>query len=55
VAVSGTGELLNAVVRALTAAGVEALEVQMESATVEEAFLRLVRPSPESHQEVTTP
>jgi ABC-2 type transport system ATP-binding protein len=55
VVVSGTGELLNAVVRALTAAGAEALEVQLESATLEDAFLRLVQPSSKSHEEVTTP
>jgi ABC-2 type transport system ATP-binding protein len=55
VAVSGTGELFNAVVRALTAAGVEALEVQLESATLEDAFLRLVQPPPDSSKEVTTP
>jgi len=55
VVVSGTGELLNAVVRALTAAGVEALEVQLESATLEDVFLRLVQPSSKSHEEVTTP
>ena len=55
VVVSGTGELFNAVVRALNAVGVEALEVQLESATLEDAFLRLIQPSPESHQEVTTP
>jgi ABC-2 type transport system ATP-binding protein len=47
VVVSGTGELFNVVVRALTAAGVEALEVQLESATLEDAFLRLVQPSRE--------
>jgi ABC-2 type transport system ATP-binding protein len=55
VVVSGTGELFHAVVRALTAAGVEALEVQLESATLEDAFLRLVQPSSKSHEELTTP
>ena len=55
VAVSGTGELFNAVVHALNAVGVEALEVQLESATLEDAFLRLVQPSPDSSKEVTTP
>jgi ABC-2 type transport system ATP-binding protein len=54
-AVSGTGELFNAVIHALTAVGVEALEVQLESATLEDAFLRLVQPSPEDREEVTTP
>jgi len=54
-AVSGTGELFNAVVHALNAAGVEALEVQLESTTLEDAFLRLVQPAPEGREEVTTP
>lgn len=49
------GKLFNAVVHALNAVGVEALEVQLESATLEDAFLRLVQPSPESRKEVTTP
>jgi hypothetical protein len=34
---------------------VEALEVQLESATLEDAFLRLVQPPPDSSKEVTTP
>ena len=55
VVVSGTGELFNAVVRALTAAGVEALEVQLESATLEDAFLRLVQRPRGSQEGVTTP
>jgi ABC-2 type transport system ATP-binding protein len=55
VAVSGTGELFNAVVRALNAVGVEALEIQLDSATLEDAFLRLVQPSSKGHEEVTTP
>jgi 2-keto-3-deoxy-6-phosphogluconate aldolase len=55
VAVSGTGELFNAVVHALTAAGVDALEVQLDSATLEDAFLRLVQPSWKGREEVTTP
>jgi len=40
--VSGTGELVSSVVRALGGAGVEAHEIQVESATLEDAFLRLV-------------
>ena len=55
VAVSGTGELFNAVVHALNAVGVEALEVQLDSASLEDAFLRLVQPSSKSHEEMTTP
>ena len=54
-AVSGTGELVNAVVHALNAVGVEALEVQLDSATLEDAFLRLVQPSSKGREEVTTP
>ena len=55
VVASGTGELFNAVIRALNAVGVEALEVQLESATLEDAFLRLVQPSSKGREEVTTP
>jgi ABC-2 type transport system ATP-binding protein len=55
VAVSGTGELFNAVVHALNAVGVEALEVQLDSATLEDAFLRLIQPSSKGRKEVTTP
>jgi ABC-2 type transport system ATP-binding protein len=54
-AVSGTGELFNAVVHALNAVGVEALEVQLESATLEDAFLRLVQPASKGREEVTKP
>jgi ABC-2 type transport system ATP-binding protein len=52
---SGTGELFNAVIHALNAVGVEALEVQLESATLEDAFLRLIQPSSKGREEVTTP
>jgi ABC-2 type transport system ATP-binding protein len=54
-AVSGTGELFNAVVHALNAVGVEALEVQLDSATLEDAFLRLVQPASKGREEVTKP
>ena len=33
----------------------EALEVQLETATLEDAFLRLVQPSRKGREEVTTP
>ncbi len=55
VAVSGTGELFNTVVHALNAVGVEVLEVQLESATLEDAFLRLVQSASKGRKEVTTP
>ena len=43
IVVSGTGDLLNAVIRALASASVEAKDVQLESATLEDAFVRLTR------------
>jgi ABC-2 type transport system ATP-binding protein len=39
--VSGTGDLLNAVISALAAVNAEAKDVQLESATLEDAFVRL--------------
>jgi ABC-2 type transport system ATP-binding protein len=50
--VTGTGDLLNAVVRALAAAGAEALDARLESATLEDAYLRLIRGPPNRPQEV---
>jgi ABC-2 type transport system ATP-binding protein len=41
VVVTGTGELVNAVILTLVAAGVVAKEVKLEEATLEDAFLRL--------------
>jgi ABC-2 type transport system ATP-binding protein len=41
VVVSGSGDLLGAVVSALATAGVEVHDVQLESATLEDAFVRL--------------
>jgi len=41
IVVSGTGDLLNAVISALATAGAEAKDVQLESATLEDAFVRL--------------
>ena len=41
VVVSGSGELVSAVILALASAGVNTTEVSMESATLEDAFLRL--------------
>ena len=41
VVVTGSGELDNVVILALAGAGVTALDVQLESATLEDAFVRL--------------
>ena len=48
VVVSGTGDLLNAVISALAAAGTEAHDVQLQSATLEDAFVRLTGHSSET-------
>jgi ABC-2 type transport system ATP-binding protein len=39
--VSGTGDLVDAVIQALTAADVQAHELQVESATLDDAYVRL--------------
>ena len=41
VVVTGTGELVNAVVLALHAAGLEARDVQLDASSLEDAFVRL--------------
>lgn len=41
VLVTGSGQLVNAVILTLAAAGVTALDVELESATLEDAFVRL--------------
>jgi ABC-2 type transport system ATP-binding protein len=41
VVVTGTGELINAVLFALAAAGVDAMDVQLDSSNLEDAFVRL--------------
>ena len=41
VVVTGTGELVNAVILALSAAGLEARDVQLDASTLEDAFVRL--------------
>jgi ABC-2 type transport system ATP-binding protein len=48
VVASGNGDLINAVISALATAGVEAHEVQLESATLEDAFVRLAGHSSET-------
>ena len=39
--VSGSGQLVNAVILTLAAAGVTALDIELEAATLEDAFLAL--------------
>jgi ABC-2 type transport system ATP-binding protein len=41
VVVTGTGELVNAVILALSAAGLEARDVQLDASSLEDAFVRL--------------
>ena len=47
VVVTGTGELVNAVILALAAVGVTARDVQLDSSNLEDAFVRLTTPSKE--------
>ena len=42
VVVTGTGELVNAVILTLAAAGVTAGDVQLDSSNLEDAFVRLI-------------
>jgi ABC-2 type transport system ATP-binding protein len=44
VTVTGSGELVNVVILALAAAGVTAHDVQLDSSSLEDAFVRLTRP-----------
>jgi ABC-2 type transport system ATP-binding protein len=46
VLVTGTGELVNAVVITLHAAGVTARDVQLDSSNLEDAFVRLTGKQP---------
>ncbi|HEY6296978.1 MAG TPA: ABC transporter ATP-binding protein [Streptosporangiaceae bacterium] len=49
VVVTGTGELVNAVILALAAAGVTARDIQLDSSNLEDAFVRLTgRSAPEA-------
>jgi ABC-2 type transport system ATP-binding protein len=45
VRVTGTGDLVGAVIGALTAAGLQAHDMQVSSASLEDAYVRLVRPA----------
>jgi len=40
--VTGTGDLVSAVIRALEGVGVQAQAVQVESATLDDAYVRLI-------------
>jgi ABC-2 type transport system ATP-binding protein len=51
VVVTGTGELVNAVILALHTAGVEARDVQLDASTLEDAFVRLTRTHPNQEGE----
>jgi ABC-2 type transport system ATP-binding protein len=50
VIVTGTGELVNAVILALHAADVEARDVQLDASSLEDAFVRLTGTHPEGEQ-----
>ena len=55
IVVTGSGDLLNIVVRALSSEGVEALEVQLEERRGSKApFLRLIGPSERRPKEEVT-
>jgi hypothetical protein len=49
VVVTGNGELVNAVILALHAAGLEARGIQLDASSLEDAFVRLTGTHP--HQE----
>jgi ABC-2 type transport system ATP-binding protein len=51
VVVTGTGELVNAVILALHAAGLEAQDVQLDASTLEDAFVRLTGTHPNQEGE----
>jgi ABC-2 type transport system ATP-binding protein len=51
VVVTGTGELVNAVILALHTAGVEARDVQLDASTLEDAFVRLTGTHPNQEGE----
>jgi ABC-2 type transport system ATP-binding protein len=53
--VTGTGDLVSAVIRALGAAGVEARDIQVESATLDDAYLRLIHHAGHDHKEALRP
>jgi len=53
--VTGTGDLVSTVIRALQAAGVEAREVQVESATLDDAYVRLTHHAGHDREEVLRP
>jgi ABC-2 type transport system ATP-binding protein len=50
VIVTGTGELVNAVILALNAAGLQARDVQLDASSLEDAFVRLTGTHPEGEQ-----
>jgi ABC-2 type transport system ATP-binding protein len=50
IVVTGTGELVNAVILAMHAAGVQAQDVQLDESSLEDAFVRLTGTHPEGEQ-----
>jgi len=55
VVVTGTGELVNAVILALAAIGVTARDIQLDSSNLEDAFVRLTGRHPSTSSPVGTP
>jgi ABC-2 type transport system ATP-binding protein len=53
--VTGTGDLVSAVIRVLGAAGVEARDIQVESATLDDAYVRLIHHAGHDHKEALRP
>jgi len=55
IGVTGTGDLVTAVMRALQAAGVEVRELQVESATLDDAYVRLIHHAGHDRKEALRP
>jgi ABC-2 type transport system ATP-binding protein len=55
ISVTGNGDLVTAVMRALQAAGVEARELQVESATLDDAYVRLTHHAGHDRKEALRP
>ena len=55
VRVSGTGDLVGTVIMALQAAGVQARDVQVESATLDDAYVRLIHRAADEPKEASRP
>lgn len=55
ITVSGSGDLVGAVIRALEAAGVEGRNVQVESPSLDDAYVRLIQRTGHDPKEVLRP